>query len=261
MRRCLASRRTPRSKSARTAPRPLGSAAPATRPAVPSSSQPSPARTEPPCPRPAEQAERPGVAAVHPARRGGLGLPRQARVHRLSPRRRLDWRRAAGRSRRRRIEAAREADPRPWPLTLTPWPLAAGRIEADMRAAGEDDPLCEWQLCVLLQAAASAGPLRGRPEMSRHGPESRRRPTPAASTTRAPRTRARAPPPPPRARLSLQRRGPLPPGVISRSLAQPRPISPQVARFYVAACARASEPERALQALQQRLPRPTSPED
>ena len=38
-----------------------------------------------------------------------------------------------------------------------------------MRAAGEDDPLCEWQLCVLLQAAASAGPLRGRPEMSRYG--------------------------------------------------------------------------------------------
>ena len=49
MRRRLASRRTSRSNSARTAPRPLGSAAPATRPAVPSSSQPSPARTEPPC--------------------------------------------------------------------------------------------------------------------------------------------------------------------------------------------------------------------
>mmetsp|Transcript_40227 Transcript_40227/g.130174 ORF Transcript_40227/g.130174 Transcript_40227/m.130174 type:complete len:207 (-) Transcript_40227:274-894(-) len=58
---------------------------------------------------------------------------------------------------------------------------------------------------VAREAAASAGPLRGRPEMSRYGPESRRRPTPAASTTRAPRTRARAPPPPPRARLSLQR--------------------------------------------------------
>jgi len=62
-----------------------------------------------------------------------------------------------------------QADPRPWPLALNPRPLAAGRIEADMRAAGEDDPLCEWQLCVLLQTAASAGAFRGRPEMSRYG--------------------------------------------------------------------------------------------
>ncbi|EOD10394.1 hypothetical protein EMIHUDRAFT_459844, partial [Emiliania huxleyi CCMP1516] len=58
-------------------------------------------------------------------------------------------------------------------IGVAPLAARAGRIEADMRAAGEDDPLCEWQLCVLLQAAASAGPLRGRPEMSRYGTRAR----------------------------------------------------------------------------------------
>ncbi|EOD10395.1 hypothetical protein EMIHUDRAFT_470970, partial [Emiliania huxleyi CCMP1516] len=83
-------------------------------------------------------------------------------------------------------------------IGVAPLAARAGRIEADMRAAGEDDPLCEWQLCVLLQAAANAGRFDD-------------------------------------ARAAYEgARGRLPPGVISRSLAQPRPISLQAFERHLA---------------------------